>query len=340
MSFTGQLNQCFKSAFACTLFALITLIISIPRSFGDDDGHRPLVIALDHAWPPYSFTNSQGRPDGLLIDYWTLLSEKLNRPVRFELVDWDDSLKLVRDERADLHGGLFESENRARYMRFSNDLVPLSTALFLSTRLRTIQDLSEMDSVLVGATRGGFESSFLAEYYPDIEQVYFDNNSALVQAAATGEIDAFVADYPVGLFYLHHFGEPERFFVLQTLYKKQLKVGLSLPNAYLLPEVNKALKAVTPEERTAVIQKWVRAETITPGWVIPLMVGIGIIILLVLVLSYTLVLRRLVAKRTTELTEALVRLDHAHRENEQLLNQLSAKNKSLEAQMGRYPNGH
>jgi len=68
---------------------------------------NPLVVSHDHAWPPFSFLDSQGQPAGLLVDLWQEIGAKLDRPVHFQLTDWQETITQVRDGRAEIHGGAF-----------------------------------------------------------------------------------------------------------------------------------------------------------------------------------------------------------------------------------------
>lgn len=86
----------------------------------------PIRVSQDHAWPPFSYLNADGEPEGLLIDLWQALAEVMDRPVEFLLVDWPESIEQVRDGRADIHGGLFASPERAEFLTFTEPVVSLS----------------------------------------------------------------------------------------------------------------------------------------------------------------------------------------------------------------------
>ncbi len=70
-------------------------------------------VVQDHRWAPLAFRNQQGEPDGLIIDIWRLLGQKMQRPIEFELLDWQHTLHKVRDSQLHIHGGLLRSEERA-----------------------------------------------------------------------------------------------------------------------------------------------------------------------------------------------------------------------------------
>lgn len=252
-----------------------------------------LLVSLDHAWPPMSFIDSEGRPAGVLIDIWKELGKIMDRPVEFRLVDWDDSLMQIRDEVADVHGGLFQSETRAEYMDFTRDIIPLSAVIFVRTEAM-IFNLDDWEDVVVGATRGGFEVEFMQMNYPDVPLKFFDNNRILVEAALAGEVEAFVADYPVARHLLDQMGGTFAFRPMQLLYSMDLYAGVSKKNKALRAEINQALSALDEAQRMRILQRWMHTEKVEviPSWFIPSLVIAGVIIFSILLLAYSFFLRQ------------------------------------------------
>ena len=103
----------------CTAFFLPP-ILSLP-AFGAKTTSKPIIIANSATWPPFSFLDSNGQPQGLLIDLWNEWARENNHDVKFKLVDWNESLELIRTEEADIHAGLFKTENRESDMDFSDE---------------------------------------------------------------------------------------------------------------------------------------------------------------------------------------------------------------------------
>lgn len=64
------------------LSLLFALGLSLP--LGAED--RPsLIVAQDRAWPPFAFLDSDGRPQGALVEVWQEIGQRLDRPVEFLL---------------------------------------------------------------------------------------------------------------------------------------------------------------------------------------------------------------------------------------------------------------
>ncbi|MCH8475234.1 MAG: PAS domain S-box protein [Opitutales bacterium] len=264
-------------------FSLVLIgFFSAEPLFGQEEqgsSPEPIIVAQDHAWPPFSYLDSEGVPRGLLIEMWKGFGRELGRPVEFVLVDWNESLELVRRGEADVHGGLLFSEERNEYMDFSVDLIPLEVFIFVRSR-EMIFDLSEIDGP-VGVTAGGFEETFARENLPELNLVPYANNRLLVEDAVAGRLDVFIADYPVGQYLLEVLAEPGDFRPLARLYDKPLKVGVALGHDDLLVQINEQISRLSTEEKRALLQKWVvplREEIVPWGKVFPgVLVGLFLV---------------------------------------------------------------
>ncbi|MCH8539343.1 MAG: PAS domain S-box protein [Opitutales bacterium] len=239
-------------------YLLIIGFLGAETSFGQEEERsslEPIIVAQDHAWPPFSYRAEDGTSRGLLIDMWRGFAREIGRPVEFILVDWNESLELVRRGEADVHGGLLFSEERAEYMNFSAELIPLEVFIFVRSR-EMVFDLSEITGP-VGVTAGGIEETFARKNLPQLNLVPYANNRLMVEDAVAGRLDVFIADYPVGQYLLEVLSEPGEFRPLARLYEQPLRVGVALGNEALLGQVNEQIERMSTEEKRALLQKWV-----------------------------------------------------------------------------------
>lgn len=237
-----------------------------------------LHIVQDHAWAPLAFADEQGQPKGLLIDLWRLAAEKSGRELSVELVDWQHTLRLVSDSDSRIHGGLIRSTERQRYLDFSAPLVNIKTTVFVANRAetRSLLEPRDLEGLEVGITAGGYEAEYMGIHYPQLSLRYYNNNQQLVLAAVQGDINAFVTDYPVGMYYLDSYTTPDKFRVLSVLYQQDLHAAVAKGQESLLAEVNSILALITPEERTAIAQKWMHTARTSgmPLWIYGAMLGV------------------------------------------------------------------
>lgn len=286
--------------------ALFALVMSASSLFADDQ--PPLIVSQDHAWPPFSYLDSRGEPQGLLIDLWQAIGAELERPVQFQLTDWGDGIDLVRRGEADVHGGLFASSERSEFLIYSEPVLPLSAFVFVDTQAG-ITSMEALANEVVGVVRGSFELENLRDNHPALAYREFANNEIMIQAAVNGEMSAFMADYPVAMYLLDRHATPSDFHPLTLMYTQQLLAAATPDNQPLVEDINLALARMDPEIQRRINQRWLRSEPVEvmPRWLLPLLsfaaviLAVGYIGLLVWQRRR---LRRQVAERTRELEQS------------------------------------
>ncbi|MCC5806745.1 MAG: transporter substrate-binding domain-containing protein [Opitutales bacterium] len=303
------------------VYLLVLLSLWLPCAGGGDGSAaeapwdpEPLVISQDHAWPPFAFLDKSGEPKGLLVEFWEEVGRSLGRPVEFRLVDWPATLAQVRDGQADIHGGLIESAERREFLEFSRELMPLSAFAFVVSG-STAARLEDLGPGPVGITAGSFELEFVRKHHPGLSLRVFRNNEEMVRAAAQGRIEAFVADYPVGLYLLDRHAGQAAFRPLEHLYTRSLHAAVRKGDADLLETVNTSIGTIDEEDLRRLTQRWMRSETreVLPPWLLP--AGLPALLIAVLLL-YALILRterRRLRGEVAERTRALAASEERYR---------------------------
>jgi len=280
--------------------------------FGKTAFAKTLTITNSATFPPFSFLDDAGKPQGLFIDLWSEWAKQNNQKIKFVLVDWNKSLELVRSGEADIHAGLFKSAKRERYMDFSDGLFQLTTGLFVSTAFN-VQDITDLKTVKIGVTKGGFEEEFLRHDLDHDNVKLFDNNQELIKSASNGEITAFVADYPVGMYYLDHFDAQERFRLFKKLYSKTLYSAVKKGNSPLITLINSGMQHIDRKEIERIEQKWIRSEHVLPSWFFLFLVILGAAVIVGGVLLYVYTLKRSQAKLEKIVMQRTADLEQSNR---------------------------
>ncbi|SON49791.1 transporter substrate-binding domain-containing protein [Vibrio tapetis] len=283
------------STFIIFVFCSVLYSAYIPAT------EKTLVVTNSATWPPFSFINEQGEPDGILIDLWREFGVQNEVVIEFKLTKWQTSLDLIKAGKVDVHAGLFESEQRREYMDFSSTInVPLATRLFVSHKLK-VSSIAELAGVPVAITEGGFEQNHMAEHYPDIELLPYANSVNAIQAAVDGEVLAFISDYPAAMYYLHQWSTPEDFYVVETLYRENLKAAVPVGNKTTLALVNQGLDSMPTGDFNRIVNKWMLPESRIPTWLMPSLIFGMTAFILISSLVYIVVLKRQVKLRTEAL---------------------------------------
>ncbi|TVP61125.1 MAG: diguanylate cyclase [Halomonadaceae bacterium] len=296
-------------AAALAFLVLLVAMVSLPvPARGDAPAPAPLIVSQDDNWPPFSFSDSNGEAQGLLIDLWREIGRQLERPVEFRLTDWGGSLDQVRNGSAQIHGGLIDTPTRREFLDFSVPFMELSAAVFVPSDLM-VPSLAGMKPWTLGVITDSFEQAFMAENHPDQPVRLFRSNNNMVKAAANGEVIGFVADYPVGMYLLDRHTQQADFRPLAVLYTRDLHAAVAKGDEDLLAAVNGSIAAMGGDSLRRLSQPWISSQrvTVAPWWVWPLVL-LSTLLVGLLVLSLGLnrqrrILRRRIHQRNAELKQ-------------------------------------
>ena len=70
------------------------------------DAKEKVTVAIDPNYAPFTYKSFEAKPEGFLVDFWRLWSQKSGYEVEFKFYNWDDSLKAVQNSEVIYHSGL------------------------------------------------------------------------------------------------------------------------------------------------------------------------------------------------------------------------------------------
>ncbi|XKY36742.1 sensor domain-containing diguanylate cyclase [Enterovibrio sp. 27052020O] len=261
-------------------------------------GENTLTVTNSHSWKPFAFVEN-GEPKGLLVDYWRLYGEVNNVPVEFILSDWSDSLDLVAEGGRKVHAGLLYSSSRDLYLEYTLPLFEISASLYIVNDSEQLKTQSILPGMKIGVVRGGYEEEHLGSRYPLVELVAFDNNAKLIDAALNGQVNRMLLDTQVATYYLSQRADPYQFIPVDILYTKMIYAAVPEGNEALRDEIMAGMKKIPVLDMTRIEQKWLNTSRVftVPGWIWPL----GIVLVVLVTLSYIVLLRQTVQRKTRDL---------------------------------------
>ena len=260
---------------SCFLAAALMLAFA-PRAgaVGPWTDDHPLVVAHCTQTPPMAYIGFNGEQKGLIVDYWRLWS-RINRiPVKLVLADWPESLRMVREGRADVHGGLFFSEERARFFDFAAPYFELDAALAVRSTL-DVQSMAELGDHPVGVLASGYSNSFVRSRHPGLNRREYPTMDALAQGAVSGEVDAMIIERVTLVHLLGEMGRLDEFRMSDVLYTQSVRPAVAKGNAEVLALVEQGMRAIPAKERDRVFRRWTIPARSGPSWLAALL-GMGI----------------------------------------------------------------
>ncbi|MCF8032557.1 MAG: transporter substrate-binding domain-containing protein [Desulfarculaceae bacterium] len=196
---------------ALGLVALILLLAwTLPALAGGDPlspaqrqwvkKHAPIKVGVFKDYPPFGFVDEQGKVQGISIDFWRLLSQKVYVPVSFECADFNGQLQGLKSGRFDSLAGIFYLPSRAKHFDFTKAYYIINTYIWVGPGQPVPQGWAGLEYLTVGVVKGD-SGQVLAEQHGLKPRLYRDY-PAVVDALARGEVEAMVMDQLVAAYFL------------------------------------------------------------------------------------------------------------------------------------------
>jgi serine phosphatase RsbU (regulator of sigma subunit)/ABC-type amino acid transport substrate-binding protein len=216
----------------------------------------------DPAWPPFEFVDSEGAYAGMCQDYADLVAQRLR--LTFEVIPspgWKKTLERVRTRELDVITCLMETPDRDRFMTFSKPFTNIPSVIFTRSDYPYLNGLNGLLGKRVAMVKGYAVSEFLTREYTNFEPVLFDTPLEALQAVSLGHADAFVETLAVGVYFIHKQGLANlKVAAPAKVPAVEIRFGIRKDWQPLAAIIDRVLDTITPQEHTAVLQRWVTVE--------------------------------------------------------------------------------
>ena len=285
------------------------------RAYLDDTVFRR---ALAATWRPFDFADTDGAPTGVAEDYWALIRDKLGLHEHHgERQPFGAILAAMRRGDVDLYAATTRTADRAEYALFSDSYERYPIAIAGVARAGLFAGTASLMGRRVAVGRDYSAYHLLKARVPEIDFVLVDDTRAALEAVADGRAAAAIDILPVLHQQIEGFPPGRVKLVGVTDVEFPLQVMVSRRQAALLPLINQAIAAITPEERAAIHNKWLLRQVVTaPDYRLLWQVLMMAVLILATILFWNQRLRREVGRRKqaeAALRQARDRADRASR---------------------------
>lgn len=223
--------------------------------------HPTIRVSNEMDWPPFDFAVS-GTPKGYSVDILNLLAEKTGLQVEYvNGFSWNELVALFQKGDIDLLHSLLKNDDREKMGVFSDPYIPMPQTCVVKKENPIPRSLDELKHKTLAIPKGWATDTFLTKKHPGLKRLYVATPLDALQAVSDGKAYATLDSEPV-LRYLmasHFFDDLSIGGHLKEL-NGDGDMGLHFlvrPEKKLLATIlNRALAAVTPEEKRSLDSKW------------------------------------------------------------------------------------
>lgn len=223
--------------------------------------HPVVAVGGSPGWAPIGFVDFNGEYRGLSKDYLDLISKKTGLKFKIIVDKWKNNLQKIKDKKIDLLHGLYFTDERAKYMDFSNPYFEMLDYFFVREDLH-LKTLKDLNGKRVAIPKGYAEIEILRSNFPLIRIMEVDTFAQAVDAVVQKKADLLFDTYATINYALKkdNITTIIPFESFRTDKSPKLHMATSKGEPELLSIVNKALKSINNEEKFKIQKRWLPRE--------------------------------------------------------------------------------
>ena len=178
------------------LVSFVILFIIAAGGCGKADGDKPLVVAMELAYPPFETRNDAGEPAGLSVDLMKAFGEYAGREIKIENTAWDGLIPSLQTGAADIViSSMTIRPDRARQVDFSDPYANALLAVLANadSGIETIESLNQPGKK-IAVKSGSTGHLYAQDNLTEAELIILPDESACVTEVSQGRADGFIYD--------------------------------------------------------------------------------------------------------------------------------------------------
>lgn len=276
-------------------------VVAGARLWAESARPTSIRVVMDDNYPPFTFHDSTGNLQGILVDAWRLWEKKTGIKVELHAMDWDQALKRMHAGEFDVIDTIFQTPEREKSFDFSKAYQKIEVAIFFDAEISGITDIKSLQGFTVGVKEGDALVGQLRDNGVGNLQLY-SSYEGLVKAAKERKVAVFAMDRPPALYYLHKFGMERIYRQGAPLWTGYFHRAVGKGRTQMLGLVEGGFAKITKPELDEIEAKWFGVETFGERSLRTLLPVAGSVLLLVAVLfAWNTALRRAVRRHTADL---------------------------------------
>ncbi len=296
--------------FVLTILSLVlaTGSVLLPRlhAAASESRFNRITVVSDDNYPPFIFRNAEGALQGILVDHWKHWEKQTGVSVTLIGMDWNKAQEAFKTGKADVIDTIFLTEDRARLYDFTKPYAKIEVPIFFHKNISGINNIRSVKGFSIAVKKGDaciqvFEKNGITD-----ELVFYDSYEDIIKVASENKVRVFCIDKPPALYYLNKYNLTDQYKHSLSLYTGEFHRAVKKGNTRLLSLVEKGFAGIPREIYAAINREWY-GKTIPnmPGYVKYLGIIVGAVaVLFILLLLFSLFLRKQVRKRTADLVKA------------------------------------
>jgi len=275
----------------------------------------PVRYVYDRDWAPFEWQNEMGKHVGISFDILKLISSKTG--IIFEEVatsSLKQSVGLVEQNKVDMYSAVAFNQTRAKDMNFTKNDIFHYKALFLTQNDSKINYMNDehFENKKIGVVPGNTLTIKMQKKYPNNTFIDIKSTTQGFEMLSNKQLDLLLMNEPTGYYYMSYKGYDKSVKIAKEIdYEFSLKIAITKTMPIeVITIIDKALEKITENEIEDIYNKWTTLKVIeTTNWELIIKILVVIFAVLLFILWNNLKLKKMVDKKTEELSANLKIMD-------------------------------
>lgn len=164
--------------------------------------HPTISIAFDGDFPPYSFINEYNQLEGLSVDIWQLIADRIGININiYPQTNWQLLYQAAQNKQVDVVATMVERPERTEWFNFTQNYIQKSLVIIAQSDNNQIMHRDDIRGKTIALVKNYQYVSKILTEFPDVEPLYVDNMLDALNAVSTGEADAAITFFGAGHYY-------------------------------------------------------------------------------------------------------------------------------------------
>ncbi|MHA7057669.1 response regulator [Aquimarina sp. M1] len=252
----------------------ICLVIGIPSCNHDnilDDTEKKwlreqdkIVVALYPYYPPYQFRNKNDSIDGIMVDHFRLIEDKINYTFqKKQYTEWTQLLKDIKNQKVDIILEMQETTGRKKYLNFYTEFFETPFVLVTRKEFDGPKNLADFKNKVIASPQGYSIDDYLKETYPNLNLKNYPDDVSCLRSLQSGASDGYIG----GKALVNYLIKSEGFTNLKVLTEIDHNY---VPSIAVLKEkkilnsiISKATRTISDKEKQEILSNWL-FKTVKP----------------------------------------------------------------------------
>lgn len=259
--------------------------------------HPVLKVGNDMDWPPFEYVDEKGRYQGIVADTLKLIAKELHVDLEPNTsLSWDEMLKAATKGERDFLSAAVSTPERRKVFNFTTPYLSFPMVLAAQQELDYVPRLGHLAGQTVAVVEGFVSEELLKTFYPQIKVLRVGSVQEGLEAVISQKAMGYLGNLAAINYTMRHHGIVGLKVVGDVGERFELSMGVPKDNPLLLSILTKGLHHITPEQQSAIMDKWLPIKMVKEvdrkTWLQSVAIGGAVILLLVAVVGYLWRLKR------------------------------------------------